>query len=125
MTKRSRILLVDDEPTLIQTVAMRLRSEGYEVITALNGEEGFRKARMESPNLIILDLMLPKMDGYKVCGLLKRDTRYSRIPIILFTARAHETDIQLGEEAGADAYIQKPFEAKSLVEKIGELLRKT
>ena len=80
------------------------------------------KAKKEKPDLIILDLMLPKMDGYKVCGLLKKDGRYSRIPVILFTARAQESDMKMGEEVCADAYVVKPFEAKALLVKIKELI---
>ncbi len=73
--------------------------------------------------MIILDLMLPKMDGYKVCGLLKADTRYHKIPIIIFTARAQESDKKMGEEAGGDVYIIKPFEYQVLLDKIKELLK--
>ena len=78
----------------------------------------------EKPDLIILDLMLPKMDGYKVCGLLKNDARYARIPIILFTARAQEENVKMAEEVGADAYIMKPFEAQTLLGKIDELIKR-
>ncbi|MDP2904979.1 MAG: response regulator, partial [Candidatus Omnitrophota bacterium] len=72
----------------VETVTFRLQASGYEVISAYDGQEGLEKAKKEKPDLIILDLMLPRMDGYKVCGLLKADSRYSKIPIILFTARA-------------------------------------
>jgi len=79
-------------------------------------------AKKQSPDLMILDLMLPKMDGYRVCGLLKKDVRYSKIPIILFSARAQQEDVKLGEEVGADAYITKPFEPQNLLAKIKELI---
>ncbi|MCX5715621.1 MAG: response regulator [Candidatus Omnitrophica bacterium] len=81
------------------------------------------KARKEKPDLIILDLMLPKIDGYKVCAMLKRDQKYSKIPILMFTARAQESDEKLGKEVGADGYITKPFESKALLGKIEELLK--
>ena len=81
------------------------------------------KAKKEKPDLIILDLMLPKMDGYKVCGLLKADARYNKIPIIMFTARAQESDAKMGADVGADGYITKPFEPQALMAKIEELLR--
>lgn len=119
---KKRLLVVDDEQELVQALKIRLGVSGYDVLTAFDGQEGFERARKENPDLIILDLMLPKMDGYKVCGLLKKDTRYAKIPIILFTARAQEEDKQLGEEVGADAYITKPFEPQVLLEKIRELL---
>ena len=103
-------------------VKMRLEANNYEVLIAYDGEQALTKAREEKPDLIILDLMLPKMDGYKVCGLLKKDARYAKTPIILFTARAQEEDVKLGEELSADAYITKPFEPQMLLSKISELL---
>ena len=118
-----KILLVEDEKVLIETVTLRLKANGYEVISASDGFEGLEKAKKEKPDLIILDLMLPKMDGYKVCGLLKADTRYNKIPIIMFTARAQESDKKMGKEVGADAYITKPFEPQALLEKIHQLLK--
>jgi len=119
-----RILLVDDEAGLVELMKLRLEADNYEVITGYDGQEALEKARKEKPDLIILDLMLPKMDGYKVCGLLKKDARYSKIPIIMFTARAEEEDKKAGEEVEADAYIIKPFEPKLLLEKIKELLKR-
>ncbi len=119
----AKILLVDDEIQLLSMVQMRLEANGYDIITANDGEEGLEKAKSENPDLIMLDVMMPKMDGYKVCGLLKNDSRYSRIPIILFTARAQQDDTEVGEEVGADAYITKPFEPAVLLEKIEELLK--
>jgi len=118
-----RILVVDDETELVKAIEIRLKAAEYEVLTAYDGQEGLDKAKKEKPNLIILDLMLPKMDGYKVCGLLKADTRYNKIPIIMFTARAQESDKQMGKEVGADAYITKPFDAKVLLAKISNLLK--
>ena len=121
----AKILLVDDEVQLITMVQMRLEANGYEVITANDGQEGLEKAKSENPDLIMMDVMMPKMDGYKVCGLLKNDTRYSKIPIILFTARAQQDDKELGGEVGADAYVTKPFEPPVLLAKIEELLNGT
>lgn len=118
-----KILLVDDERNLNDIVAMRLKCNNYEVITAYDGQDGLDKARKENPDLIIMDLMLPKMDGYKVCGLLKKDSRYSRIPIIMFTARAQEEDMDMAKEVGADDYIVKPFDAEALLTKVKELLK--
>ncbi len=119
-----RLLMVDDEPEILMLVESRLKANGYEVLTALDGPTALEIAKKEKPDLIILDIMLPKMDGYKVCGLLKKDSRYSKIPIILFTARAQEEDKKLGEEVRADAYIVKPFEPIALLETIQKLLDK-
>lgn len=120
---KKRILLVDDEKDLVETLSFRLEANDYEVIAAYDGHEGLDKAKKEKPDLIILDLMLPKMDGYKVCRILKFDEKYKNIPIILFTARAQESDKKLGEEVGADTYITKPFEPQILLEKIKALLK--
>jgi len=117
-----KILIVDDEPNLMVLLESRLKIQGYEVIMASDGQAGLETAKRCKPDLIILDLMLPKMDGYKVCGLLKNDTRYAKIPIILFTARIQESDRQMAKELGADAYVTKPFDPKILLAKIEELL---
>ncbi|MFH1046129.1 MAG: response regulator [Candidatus Omnitrophota bacterium] len=117
-----KILIVDDEPQLVEMLSIRLEASGYKVIAAGDGQEGFDKARSENPDLIILDLMLPKMDGYKVCALLKKDARYKKIPIILFTAKAQDEDRKLGQEVGADAYLAKPFEPSLLLETLKRFL---
>ena len=119
---KAKLLIVDDEKDLVETLTFRLEANDYEVIKAFDGQDRLDKAKKEKPDLIILDLMLPKMDGYKVCGLLKADARYSKVPIILFTARAQESDKKMGEDVGANAYITKPFEPQVLLGKIKELL---
>ena len=113
-----RILVVEDEPELVKALEVRLKTQDYEVITAFDGEEGLRKAREESPDLIILDIMLPKMDGFKVSRLLKFDERYKHIPVIMLTAKSEREDKSLGEETGADEYITKPFEWEHLSEMV-------
>lgn len=125
MSNMKKILIVEDEDQMVDLLTIRLEANGYEVITAGDGSAGLEKAQKEKPDLMILDLMLPKMDGYKVCGLLKRDARYAKIPIIMFTAKAQEEDRDLGREVGVDAYLTKPFEPEVLLAKIEELLRKT
>ncbi len=87
-----KVLVVEDESDLVAALEVRLKAEGYDVITALDGEEGLRKAREESPDLIILDIMLPKMDGFKVSRLLKFDERYEHVPIIMLTAKVEKED---------------------------------
>ena len=120
---KKRILIIEDETELVKAIQIRLEQADYEILVACNGIEGLDRAHKEKPDLIILDLMLPKMDGYKICGLLKRDAKYAQIPIIMFTARAQESDKKMGEEVGADAYITKPFEHQVLLDRIKELLK--
>ena len=122
MAEKSRILLVDDEPSIVKMVGKRLEIEGFDVLVAVDGQEGLSKAQTERPDLIILDLMLPKLNGYEICTMLKQDTRYQKIPIVLFTAKAQEKDEKLGMECGANAYVRKPFRAQELLEKVRSLL---
>ena len=122
MAGRKRILVVDDEPGIQATLRARLEANGFEVLLASDGEAGLQRAREEKPDLILLDLMLPKRDGYSVCRLLKFDSRFQHIPVIMLTARAQERDRVLGEKTGADAYIPKPFDAPHLLETIRRLL---
>lgn len=118
----NKILIVDDEPNIILMVSTRLKANGYEIISAGDGQAGFEMAQKEKPDLIILDLMLPKMDGYKVCGFLKRDYRYAKIPVVIFSAKAQPEDIKLAEEMGANAFMSKPFRPEDLLAKIRELI---
>ena len=122
MSEKHRILLVDDEPSIVKMVGRRLEVEGFDVAVAMDGQEGLAKAQAEHPDLIILDLMLPKLNGYEVCTMLKQDTRYQKIPIVMFTAKAQDKDEKLGMECGANAYVRKPFRAQELLEKIRGLL---
>ena len=120
-TKKT-ILLVDDEPDLLDSLSIRLRASGYEVLIAEDGLEALKKARSLDPDLIILDLMLPKMDGYKVARLLKFDNRYSHIPILILSARGQDMDKDMGKSAGADDYLVKPFKSADLISRIERLL---
>ncbi len=119
-----KILIVDDEVDLVETVRFPLEMEGYHVLVSYNGEDALNQARKENPDLILLDLMLPKLDGYKVCRLLKFDERYKHIPILMLTAKTQEKDKVLGMETGADEYITKPFEMDYLLKKVKEYLSK-
>jgi len=119
---KKRILLVDDEKDLVYAVSLQLEANHYEVLIAKDGQEALDKVRKEHPDLIILDLMLPKIDGFKVCRILKFDGKFKKIPIIMFTARAQDSDKELGREVLADSYITKPFEPQILLAKIRELL---
>lgn len=122
MEEKLKVLLVDDEASIVMVVKRRLESEGFEVLTAMDGQEALALAEKEKPALVILDLMLPKIDGYKVCALLKRNTQFCKIPILIFTARAQQTDESLAYECGADTYLRKPFNSKELIEKVKALL---
>lgn len=121
---QKKILVVDDEPEIIKMLKMRLEANNYNVITATEGLDGLEKARREVPDLIILDVMLPKIDGYIICRILKFDQKFKDIPIIILTARSKRLDEQIGYETGADAYMTKPFKSEELLAKIKELLEK-
>jgi DNA-binding response OmpR family regulator len=120
---KPKILVVDDEPDAVEMLEFNLKSNGYDVVTAADGEEALTKARSVLPNLIVLDLMLPEVDGMEVCKILRRDQRTSGIPIIMLTAKAAEIDRVLGLELGADDYVTKPFSIRELVLRVKRLLR--
>jgi DNA-binding response OmpR family regulator len=122
MSDKKKILVVDDNKASRIMLREELEANGYEVSEAADGAVGLEKARHTAPDLIVLDVMLPKMDGYKVCGLLKADTRYNKIPVIIFTAKVQESDKKLSAEMGANAYVAKPFDPDELLGKISELL---
>jgi DNA-binding response OmpR family regulator len=114
--------MIEDEADFVEFLKMRLEANGYEVVAAVDGKDGFEKARSEKPDLILLDLMLPKVDGYWVCNFLKHDTRFSSIPVIILTAKTGEASVKLAKDCGADEYMQKPFEVDDLLSKISGLL---
>jgi DNA-binding response OmpR family regulator len=118
-----RILVVDDESDLVSVLRFGLEAEGFRVIDAGDGEEGLKKARDERPDLMVLDLMLPKMDGYKVCRALKFDDRYRAMPIIILSARSGAQDRQLALDMGADEFVTKPYDMQDLVRRARTLLK--
>lgn len=117
-----KILVVDDEEDIVTALSIRLKALGYEVIAAADGMAALEAARTQSPNLILLDIMLPKLDGYKVCRMLKFDEKFRHIPIIMITAKVADSNKKMGEEVGADAYITKPFNPEELVARIKDLI---
>jgi two-component system alkaline phosphatase synthesis response regulator PhoP len=120
-----KILVVDDEAVLLETIAYNLEQAGYQVITAADGASALEAVQREKPDLVILDLMLPVMDGLEVCRQLRReDTGRSRIPILMLTARSDEIDIVLGLEVGADDYMTKPFGRHELLARVRALFRR-
>jgi DNA-binding response OmpR family regulator len=118
----AKILVVDDEPPIVNMVAYNLRQAGYRVITAGDGEEALALARREQPDLIILDLMLPRLDGLELCRILRRE---GDVPIIMLTARDTEVDRVVGLELGADDYVVKPFSVRELLARVKNVLRRT
>ena len=119
---KKKILVVDDEKDLVEMLKMRLEGSGYSVITAFDGEAGLELAKKEMPDIILLDLMMPKKDGYEVCGELKKDNKYKKIPILILSAKGQGSDRTAGIAVGADGYVVKPFEGAVLLTKIKELL---
>ncbi len=118
------ILIVDDEEDVLELVRYNLDKNGYKVITATSGEQAIAEARGKTPDLIILDLMLPGIDGLEVCRKLKSDIKTERIPIIMLTAKGEETDIVTGLELGADDYVTKPFSPKVLIARLRRILHR-
>lgn len=118
-----RILIVEDELDIVEVLKERLKAAGYEILIALDGYQGLETARKEKPDLIILDLMLPKVEGFKVCQMLKFDQQYSYIPIIILTARSQPVEEEIGYATGANFYLTKPFDGNFLVTKVKELLQ--
>jgi DNA-binding response OmpR family regulator len=108
---------------MLMVIKLRLEASGYEVVTATDGLEGLNTARRVKPDLIVLDVMLPKMNGYKVSRFLKYDEEYKHIPIVMLTALAGEEDRSTGIETGANAYITKPFETQELVDTVRRFLQ--
>ncbi|MDO8730754.1 MAG: response regulator [Candidatus Omnitrophota bacterium] len=119
MNSRScKILVVDDESELVESLSEGLQAQGYQVITATDGVMAVNAARSEKPNLILLDLMLPQLDGFRILKLLKTDERYRDIPILVITARATAEDRTLATECGADGWLTKPVRMEELLEKV-------
>ncbi len=124
VTNKAKILIVDDEVHILQLVRFNLEKEGYTVIEALDGQQACNIIKQEKPDLIILDLMLPKMDGFEVCRFIQKDSEIGDIPIIMLTARSEEIDKILGLEIGADDYVTKPFSPRELLARVKARLRR-
>ena len=122
---KPRILVVDDEPEAVELVEFNLKQAGYAVTTAIDGAEALKKARHQTPDLIVLDVMLPEMDGFEICKTLRLDAATARVPIIMLTAKAAEIDRVLGLELGADDYVTKPFRMKELQARVRAALRRS
>jgi two-component system phosphate regulon response regulator PhoB len=121
---KNKILIVEDDHDIVEMVEYNLREEGYATISAFNGEDGLRLAKKENPDLIILDIMLPIIDGFEVCRNLKSEKVTADIPVIILSAKSQETDKVVGLELGADDYITKPFSPRELIARIRAILRR-
>ena len=123
MSESKKILIVDDEQDIVETLKFMLDAQGYECFCAYDGEAGLTLAKEIIPDLMILDVMMPKMNGYKISRLLKYDNKYKNIPIIMVTARSQDDDKAIGQETGVNEYVTKPFELDDLISKVNKYLK--
>ncbi|MCB9878522.1 MAG: response regulator [Planctomycetes bacterium] len=121
---KSKVLVIEDEPDILEVIQYNLEREGHKVIACRNGEQGLSRIRTDNPDLVLLDLMLPGMDGVEVCRKVKSDPVTRSIPIIMVTAKSEESDIVLGLGIGADDYIAKPFSPRELIARVKVVLRR-
>jgi two-component system alkaline phosphatase synthesis response regulator PhoP len=119
-----KILVIEDDPATSRLVDYALRHEGYQVLTAPNGLTGIRKVREEKPDLLILDVMLPGMDGFEICHRLRSDPATASLPILMLSAKAQEIDRNTGAKVGADEYLAKPADPSEIVSRVASLLTK-
>lgn len=119
---RGKILVVDDSPTDLALMVAPLRQEGYDVVVAIDGEDALRKVHDEQPNCVVLDVVMPRKNGFQVCRTIKNGTDSRHIPVILLTTKSERTDELWGKRQGADVYLTKPFTAATLVTRVQQLL---
>jgi two-component system alkaline phosphatase synthesis response regulator PhoP len=117
-----KILVIEDDPATLRLVDYSLRHKGYQVLTASNGLEGIRKARKEKPDVVILDVMLPGMDGFEICHRLRSEPETAQVLILMFSAKAQEVDRNMGLKVGADDYLTKPVDPGEMVSRVESLL---
>jgi len=121
-TKKKKVLIIEDEEEMAYMLKIILKERNYQVINSYDGEEGLKKAYQYKPDLILLDVLLPKIGGYKVCSTLKSNKKYQKIPVVMITAKQEKEDENLSYKIGADAFFTKPFDREKLLKKIEELL---
>jgi two-component system phosphate regulon response regulator PhoB len=121
---KGKILIIEDDRDIVEMLEYNLQEAGYETVSALNGEDGIALAGKERPNLIVLDIMLPIIDGFEVCKILKNDDMTAHIPVIILSAKSQETDKVVGLELGADDYVTKPFSPRELIARTRAILRR-
>ncbi|ADR19674.1 response regulator transcription factor [Calditerrivibrio nitroreducens] len=117
-----KVLLADDELRLRKVVVLHLKKAGFDVIEASNGKQAVELAKIHNPEIIVLDVMMPEMDGITACKEFRKSPEFAKTPIIMLTAKATSDDIEVGKSAGASEYLTKPFSPKELIEKIQELM---
>ena len=117
-----KILIADDRPEVVELVRVILEGEDYEIVDASNGKEALKKARLEKPDLVLLDVVMPKMDGFEVCRKLRKDPQTQEIPIIMLTAKGKEVDKEKARQLGVRDYITKPFSPSALLTRVEEIL---
>jgi DNA-binding response OmpR family regulator len=123
--KRARVLVIEDDPGILEAIAFVLKHEGYTLLIARDGTTGLEMARKEQPDLVLSDLMLPGMNGYEICSMLKQDVRYKHIPVLIWSASKVETkDAQIAMECGADLFVLKTIRPKELLEKVRGILER-
>lgn len=122
---QTKILVADDEPNIVISLEYLLKREGYAVLVARDGEEALAAIRREQPNLVLLDVMMPKKTGFEVCQEVRSDETLQAVKILMLTAKGRDTDVTKGTALGADAYMTKPFSTRDLVQKVAELLGRT
>lgn len=122
--KRENIFIIEDEPDILEVLEYTLGREGFSVASSRDGEQGLRQVRKQKPDLLILDLMLPSVDGIEICRRLKSDAATRRVPVLMLTAKSEESDIVLGLGVGADDYMAKPFSPRELVARVKAVLRR-
>ena len=120
---KEKLLIVDDEKNFVEMLSERLEAKGFDIVKAFNGKEGLEKAHSEKPDLVILDVIMPDMDGYGVCRKLKLEGNFKETPVIMLTAKFQPNDVEFGKKMGADAYFTKPLELDVLLHKVSALLR--
>ena len=120
----AKVLVVDDDPVIQKLLRVNFEMEGYDVLSAADGAEGLDQARAGQPDVIILDVMMPKMNGLEVLAALKADAGTDAIPVILLSAKAQAGDVQAGLDRGADAYVTKPFDPLDLLDRVGQFITK-
>jgi DNA-binding response OmpR family regulator len=119
---RPRVLIVEDDPSIVQSLEFLLRAQGYETRTAMRGDEALAYAAAHPPDLVLLDVMLPEIDGFEVCLRLRADPRTRRTRVLMLTARGRDSELARGRAAGADDYLTKPFATQELIARVGQLL---
>lgn len=122
MTRKAKILLIDDHRTVLRLLDAILKLRGYDLLYAENGQQGMALARQEQPDLILLDVMMPEIDGFKVCQYLKGQAETAAIPVVFLTARGAESDLEAGRKVGAQGFLTKPFLAREVLDLVEKLL---